>query len=588
MPPVQNEPSWFEHLVPSGWRAVLEDLRGFIDLQEEVRGRGESGALPEQQDRLIELHDRLLSQSAALLDPDALADLPDSTLHRLFARSVLLLVRFEECVAAGPEVLDTAGSQTLRFYRADFDRSTAGLRAIHDRLEQTLGIPRSELRDIEDDVDRELADVRRKQALVTAIREEFVLYRDGPELRDAVYKLFRALYPDAPLLPEDVELVLTGTLIFFCLPFKGEELTTARFHALSHSERRAIQEFLRKVNRFKQEQFSHFPVFGFLKGETLDRGLLERLAARAGLEPREVAREITRIVTILPLAKVDEYVVHDVWGHSWQASMLCFEKMYEEMARYADPLELAESVELPDGEKMCFGDCFRQAGSEVTLDEAKFRRFVNAELAERLPVALTAVLAEIMADVAEYKFLALHPDQAEAMPSSSVFKFCPSKLDLTLHDATFYFSQATKVFRLWAEHVPRRQKTRDELVRRGVTPEAAEAAVERAVAVWQELAAWNYAPQPLWQPEPHGRLRVNALAHAALNFLGLHRAIVQTHRRLSELRPESLPLRGFRDLLIIAASVFFEADRPRNLWRVDEFLSLKFLPLCQRLEGGRP
>ena len=43
---------------------------------------------------------------------------------------------------------------------------------------------------------------------------------------------------------------------------------------------------------------------------------------------------------------------------------------------------------------------------------------------------------------------------------------------------------------------------------------------------------------------------------------------------------------SFRDLLILGASVFFEADQPRNLWRVDEFLTLRFLPLCHRLGLG--
>jgi hypothetical protein len=45
-------------------------------------------------------------------------------------------------------------------------------------------------------------------------------------------------------------------------------------------------------------------------------------------------------------------------------------------------------------------------------------------------------------------------------------------------------------------------------------------------------------------------------------------------------------LKSFRDLLILGASVFFEAEHPRNLWRVDEFLTLRFLPLCHRLGLG--
>mgnify|MGYP001474895911 CR=1 FL=1 len=49
------------------------------------------------------------------------------------------------------------------------------------------------------------------------------------------------------------------------------------------------------------------------------------------------------------------------------------------------------------------------------------------------------------------------------------------------------------------------------------------------------------------------------------------------------------PLKSFRDLLVLAASVFFESDPARNLWRVDEFLTLVLAPFCRRLAAtGKP
>ncbi len=366
---------------------------------------------------------------------------------------------------------------------------------------------------------------------------------------------------------------------------RGEELNTPTFPSRGQASQKAVREFLRKVNTFRQKQFAHFPVFGFLQGEKLDQIVLERLAASAGMLPREVAHEISRLATILPLADVDEYLLHDVWGHSWQASMLRFETMYEEMARYADQLELNESTILPSGERMTFRDCFRGNGAEFTLDEERFKGFVHAEIAERLPVALSGVLAEMMADAAEYKFLKLHPDKADALPSTSLFKFFPTKLDLTIRDMAFYFSQATKTIRLWAEGTNRQQKTNDELVRNGASSEAANAAVARAVAIWSDLDAWAYAPRLCWKHAPDNRLRVNVMNRVALNFLGVHRAIVDVSRCLDELHPTGLPLHSFRDLMLIGVSVFFEADRAKNLWRVDEYLSLRFVPLCRLLAG---
>jgi hypothetical protein len=79
---------------------------------------------------------------------------------------------------------------------------------------------------------------------------------------------------------------------------------------------------------------------------------------------------------------------------------------------------------------------------------------------------------------------------------------------------------------------------------------------------------------------------VNVFTRVALNFLGIHRVILDLYRRLDLPAAGGLPLKSCRDLLILAASVFFEADRTRNLWRVDEYLALRFVPLCRRLGLG--
>ncbi|MBI3319205.1 MAG: hypothetical protein HYZ89_01270 [Candidatus Omnitrophica bacterium] len=582
-----SEQAFFDPDIPATWEPVLVDLQAFMDLVEELHRQGKRVPSLEQQTQLTDLHDRLVSGSATLLEPETLADLSETELAQLFARSVCFLTRLKECVAADQDdVLDTAGSRTLALCEADFYRSPENLRALRMRLQTSLELSHTELDRIEAEVEDDLADARRKQLIIRALREVFALRPSSPDLRHAMYALFCALYPEAPILPEEVELILTGTAIFFCLPFQGEELTSARFRTLSEVDQRPIRNFLRKINAFTQAQFAHFPAFGFFTGDRLDPRLLERLASHTGLPPAEVAREISCLVTILPLAEVDKYVVHDVWGHGWQASMLRFEEMYSEMAGYADPLRLGESAPLRTGGRLTLAECFPGPWPDMTLDNEMFRRFVHALLADRLPVTLSAVLAEMMADVAEYKFLTLHPSQADWMPSSSLFKLFPTKLDLTLRDVQFYFGQATKIFRLWAKDSKRRERTRDELIHAGWVPAAAGAMVECAVQEWEALARGYYAPCLWWEPVEGGRLRVNAFTRVALNFLGIHRAILETYRRLEAVPPGALPLKSYKDLLVIGASVFFEADRPRNLWRVDEYLSLRFVPLCRRVGLG--
>jgi hypothetical protein len=575
-----------DSFVPGAWRGVLEDLRAFLELEAALCAKKPQPAGEEELARLSLLHDRLVEASADLLEPLALEDLSDGQAARLLARALFLVTHINQCILGGDAVLDTAGSRTLPLYEADFYRTPENLERLRKQIELRLSIPRRELDQIEESVDRSLADAHRKQALTRALVERFALRPQEPDLHGRAWEFFQALYPDAPLVRGEVELILTSTLVFFCVPFAEDGLTTPRYQTLDAVGRQQIKDFLAALQRFSQQRFANFPAFGCLDAENLAPALLEDLARRSGLSPESVAKELPRMITVLPLAKIEEYVVHDVWGHGWQASMLGFEEMYEAMSQYADPLRLDETAAATGRDRITFRSCFTGSGAELVLDEDRFRRFVRAELAERLGVAMTAVLAELVADVAEFKLLADAPHEPDLLPSSSLFKLLPSKLDLTMQDVPFYFGQATKVFRLWAKSAQRRQRTVQELVQGGAMKEAAEAAVARAVAVWEELAAGQFSQELRWEEAEKDHLHVNVFTRLALNFLGIHRAMLQAYRHLETIAPGELPLKSFRDLLIMGASVFFEAEHPRNLWRVDEFLTLRFLPLCRRLGLG--
>jgi hypothetical protein len=586
MPAVLTDTAICDPSVPGHWRAVLDDLRAFLACDARLCQLGLRPPAVGQVEEIVEVHQRLVDRSVALLEPEALADVADADVARMFARAVALAMRLGECVGAGAEVIDTAGSEALRLYRADFAPGPEQAAAFRERLLTALPISAGELAAIEAEVERDLADARRKRAIVAALRAEFGLRADAADLRERVFRLFRALFPDAPLVAEEVELVMTGALVFFCLPHHGTELTTERFRGLPPEGQAEVRAFFERTQRFSQRRFANFPAFGSLTAADVPIDLAARLAARTGLSSDDIAGELGRLVTVLPLAEIDKYVVHDVWGHGWQASMLEFERMYAELAEYADPLRLDESAPTPDRRRQTFGGCFAGHGATFALDESRFRAFVAGELAERLTTAMSAVLAEMLADVAEYKVLALAPGRTDALPSSSLFRNFPTLLDLTLQDLPFYFNQATKVFRLWSRSAERRQRTIDDLTRAGAAPAAAAAAVERAVDVWEELSSQLFAAELACDVDVDGRLRVNVFTRIALNFLGIHRALLESYGRLESIPVGTLPLLGLRDLLVVGASVFFEADRPRNLWRVDEFLTLRFVPLCQRWAAG--
>ena len=602
MPAVLSDHRICESDVPLKWKSIIDLLVQFEQVENDLRGVmcdsinaepiEEVAAMKQQ---LIELHDDLVRESEKLLEPASLNDFDPQHDQQIFARSVLLLTQINQCVAAD-ESIDNAGSKLLRHYKPDYYDSPSNKARLRSSLLEFDHINEEWLANVQQDIERDLVDAQRKKTLVSAICDEFGIEADREDLDHSVFRFFSACYHNTGLLEGEVKIIVTGAMIFFCIPYKDGRLLTGRFPDSSPQQRKQVGEFLKKVESFSHGQFAHFPVFGFLKGDQITPETLCALAERTGLRKENVCHELTRLISIIPLQDVDKFVAHDVWGHGWQASMLKFDGLYEQLARYADPLDIDESAKTnrptfggdSTYERLSFGECFQGRGDNLCLDESKLKRFIELEVSERLPVSMTPVVAEIIADVAEFKIFATGDRSVEALPSTSALKHYPAMLDLMVRDVRVYFWQATKVFRLWATKKSRQEKTITQLVANGASPEAARRETQRAVQVWNELhkvrfAREFHAKEILDEQTGNRTLEVNVFTRLALNFVGLHREMLQAYERVGNLDSGDLPVKGFRDLLLISVAVFFEEDPPRNLWRMDEYLSLRIAPMCELL-----
>ncbi len=252
-----------------------------------------------------------------------------------------------------------------------------------------LNVSEAELLRQQETLAHDMTNARRKQSLVRALRDEFGLWPEAEGLRDGIAGLFQAIYPGAPIPRGDVELIVTGTLVFFCLPLTkdAESLTSVRFESLSADKKTEVRQFLRKLKRFGQERFANFPAFGLVECDRISRPLIERLAQRSSLSESEVLEELPRVMTILPRDEIDKYLIHDVWGHGWQASMLRFDNLYQQIAEFADPLNLQETASMSSGRQFRLAECFSGTGEKFRLDEERFREFATAEVCQRLPAA---------------------------------------------------------------------------------------------------------------------------------------------------------------------------------------------------------
>ena len=194
----------------------------------------------------------------------------------------------------------------------------------------------------------------------------------------------------------------------------------------------------------------------------------------------------------------------------------------------------------------------------------------------------------MLADVVEYKFLELYPEQEHLLPSSSLLKAFPSKLDLTLADLRNCFVHASEVFQNWVASELTQQQLHKEICKKLDIPNDAAKHKE----LWQVLSTAVelcktqlhsfYQSEWSWKQTEEGHLKLNAFSSAALNFLRIHTAFIQTYKDLSEIETQW----GFKDILVLAMGTFFERDPQQNIWQLDSFLTEAFLPRWQKLAAA--
>ena len=140
---------------------------------------------------------------------------------------------------------------------------------------------------------------------------------------------------------------------------------------------------------------------------------------------------------------MEAFLIHDVWGHHWQYLCTQFASDYAILKDCGQPLHAGETAYTPEGPLNC-RMLFQLQGQQVQLETQKAQLFFHGEVQQRLGLLFTHLIAEMIADAAEFKFVWDNPAHADQLLSSSVFKDHPTKLDLTLTDVDFLFLQVLR------------------------------------------------------------------------------------------------------------------------------------------------
>jgi hypothetical protein len=478
------------------------------------------------------------------------------------------------------ENVDTVGSKTLEAFRTDWELGVLSEGDLRGVLDRAFSFDQQSWKRIDDAMAVELAELSFRRQVIAALERRCPLSNE-----EMIHRLFTELYPDHPFQMGDVDVVRTSTSLFFCLAYTKQKLDVPGFEERPEEEKAAVAAFLRRLYEVKQE---HFPVFGFFRAEEAEKSLIGDLATATNASEERVAKMLTTMVSILRSQDIDKYLVHDAWGHQWQAHLFPFEEQYRASGRFRRLPPLEQVNEGPGGWRGSLVDAFREAGvllaESGAVPEQHWDGYLRGVMVDRLMVAGVITVAEMLADVSEFKIHVIGGEAAVYLSSSSYFPKWPTKLDLTLMDVGVVFGLALEGFERLAASDGKGGYLKKRLLRKlpQLSERRADALVNSLRRRVRTLLKTEFNAE--FSIDISGEtLVVNAFARLCLNLLGMHTALNDVYGQLAaESRTYPTPLRDFRDLLLLSIGAFYQQDPDAHFWHLDEFTALCFEPCLER------
>ena len=100
---------------------AIETLQEFLIVDGKLQQAQKSGVnVDTLQSKLEDLHKQLLQSGRSLIDPETIVPIEELEFRAALAKALLLLPQIKANLAAPEDILDTAGSKTITFYRTDF------------------------------------------------------------------------------------------------------------------------------------------------------------------------------------------------------------------------------------------------------------------------------------------------------------------------------------------------------------------------------------------------------------------------------------------------------------------------------------
>lgn len=557
-----------------------------LDIARCLRKRGDlphEAFYQRQQQRLKTLQTELATlRQHAIRHQVQAADTIPVAVRKAFVQAALLIKHYYQL--AGHQWQGTLSSPTLSKQTPDKVPSTLKSAQAIDSLCQHFRLSSQDQRELTDTLRQVNQRIAGQAATIEAVLRSVGLTTIKNNIavqmsRIQAAVLFKHLF-GITLPANNIDIVYTPLQIYFCLPTHQLEA----FDTIPTADQQRLAKLLESMQTFSFDQFRRFPTFGPCQPQNIDTDWAKPIAQQLRKSVDHVIEALSSSVSILPTDKAEAFLIHDIWGHYWQLMMTQFEADYAILGHCDEPLRAGETAYTENGPVTC-QELFSTVANDVILNEDKAQAFFHGEVRQRLGLVFTHLIGEMMADVAEFKFVWCYPEFTDDLPSSSVFKTAPVKLDLSLIDLDFLFVRVInpllEISISALETSPLEQDILANWKDQGIQPLSLELRthLKQQLSRLHEIFLESYRQYYL----PSLKSNEGIFCQAATNLIYLQNTInylcvdaCQAVTTALGHSPGEPP--PYHDLLMIFIGCYCSGDGYSNFWQMDAVLADHFLP----------
>ena len=587
----------FSSSVPASWREVLEpltDLERLLQDKETSLGEKRMAAVPIRE-ALHVAADRLVD--AAPQDLGALSEAH----RRTFSEAVMLSSYFPNSI--GEIRLDTLHSQSLDKFPIDMEGTDDEREILFVALREAFAWTQAEIDAMHRKVVHLISGLRLKHAVTEILCTRLHTDAEMDDLDAAILRFFQSVYGAIPFRSGDVGVTITEASVNFGVWFQGAAVTRPGYEARPAEEREQIQTFLTSLRKASWRT-DRFPGFGHFDEEVVSEVLVSEVTQTlraipefAGVREQVVLQTLCTMFTCFSAHESEKYLIHDTWGHCWQQSLCEFEWSYYDLAFVREDLSPTTGVRFARlAADQALASAFEVADGTVQLNRDRAREIIEAELRGRIAVCVNAVVAEMLADLVEHKFIRYAGRHGDLMKSSSMFRDAPLKIDLTYQDIGFHLSFWRRPFRRIVRKAACREQLAEQLQATGLPEPGLLQAVEALAEVIGEFDAVAFRPKYELKSLAEDRLAIDIPRRLFLAALTVDRAVGDYleqgdahYQVMQEKNPHAprwhCPLASM-DLLLVTVAWMYEQDREMNFWHLDELIRDELIPTMLKFQEG--